>query len=121
MDVNYWNTIILESMRTRFEYNIVTAFITLLDKTNTRQFQWNLLVLNNEAPNKFCKILEKHAIQYQSAPPGNHQTNNVERSIQAFKNPFIAGLYSVHLNFPLQLWDRLVHHLNIRPNLICRS
>ena len=68
-------------MHPRSEDDIITAFMTLIDKINTRGFQPDLLVLDNEASHKFCKTLERHAIKYQLAPPGNHRTNNAERSI----------------------------------------
>ena len=115
------NAIISESMRTCAEDDILTVFMTLLDNINTRGFQPDLLILDNEASQKFCKALEKYEIKYQLEPPGNHQTNNAERSIQTFKNHFITGLCSVDLDFPLQFWDRLIQHANIILHLLRRS
>ena len=40
-------------------------------------------------------------IKYQLVTPGNHKANNVERSIQTFKNNFIEGICSVDMEFHL--------------------
>ena len=37
-----------------------------------------------------------------------HWRNKDERAIRTFDNHFIAGLYSVNRNLPLQIWHRLL-------------
>ena len=60
-------------------------------------------------------------INYQLVPPRNHRSNNEERAIQTFKNHVIAGLFSVDIDFNLQLWDRLLHQEKISLNIIRQS
>ena len=47
---------------------------------------------------------------YQLVPPNNHRRNYAEKAINIFKNHFISGLSSLHKQFPLTLWCRLLAH-----------
>ena len=42
-----------------------------------------------------------------------HRTNTAERAIRTFKNHFIAGLCSIHDEFPMHEWDRLLEQGDI--------
>jgi hypothetical protein len=54
-------------------------------------------------------------------PPHCHRRNAAERSIPTFKENVVAGLSSVDPNFPLHLWDRLLHQAEITLNLLRTS
>ena len=47
-----------------------------------------------------------------------HQRNAAERSIQTFKNHFIAGMVSTQKYFPLHLWCRILPQVIVTLNLI---
>ena len=46
-------------------------------------------------------------------PPYLHHANAAERSIQTYKDHFIAGLSSCNPKFPFYLWDRLIPHATL--------
>ena len=77
--------------------------------------------MGNEASTALKMEMKTMYIKYQSPPPSNHRANNAERSIQTFKNYFIAGLLSVYKNFQLQLWEILLHQATISINLLRQS
>ena len=58
--------------------------------------------------NKLLNAFDKEKIKFQLVPPHIHIRNAAERAIDTWKNHFIAGLSSVHAEFPLLEWDRLV-------------
>ena len=47
-----------------------------------------------------------------------HHNNPAERSIQTWKDHFLAGLASIHPDFPMTEWDRLINQCNITLNLL---
>ena len=50
-----------------------------------------------------------------------HKIKIAERVIQTFKNNFMSILMGVNLNFPMQLWARLVPQAILTLNLMCQS
>ena len=58
---------------------------------------------------------------FQLVPPNNHCRNNAEKVFNTFKNHFIAGLTTLHKNFPLDLWYRLFPHAKTSLNMLCSS
>ena len=57
-------------------------------------------------------------IAYHIVPPHVHLMNAVEKAIGTFKDHFLAGLCSVHPNFPMHLWCRLVPLATTTLNLL---
>ena len=57
----------------------------------------------------------------QLVAPYVHRRNAAERVIRTFKNHFLAGLASVNLAFPLDLWDLLLPQATMTLNLLCGS
>ena len=55
--------------------------------------------MDNEASNALKLTITTMNIKYQLVPPSNHLANNVEKTIQTFKNHFIAGLCRVEKTF----------------------
>ena len=49
-------------------------------------------------------------------PPNNHRANFAERYIRTSKNHIISSLASAHITFPLDLWDRLIPHIQLTLN-----
>ena len=50
-----------------------------------------------------------------------HQNDPAERAIQTWKDHFLAGFASVHLDFPMAEWDRLIPQSNLTLNLLRSS
>ena len=63
------------------------------------------------------KVNEK----FQLVPPHIHRRNSAERTIQTFKDHFIAGLASTNRDFPLHLWCRLLPHACLTIKLLRQS
>ena len=57
-------------------------------------------------------------VTWQLATPHQHRTNSAERAIHTFKNHLIAGLATVHPEFPILEWDRLIEQAEITLNLL---
>ena len=72
--------------------------------TNT-PYTW---IIDNETSGDLQYITLKHKVQFQLVPPCNHGANLAERAIQTFKNRFKAGSSSLHPDFPIIEWDRLL-------------
>jgi hypothetical protein len=66
-------------------------------------------------------LLGPENIQLQMSPPHVHLRNAAERTIQMFKNHFIAGLCSMDPNFSLRLWDKLFPQETLTINRLWQS
>ena len=60
----------------------------------------------------------KHKVQFQLVRPHNHRANLAERAIQTFKNYFEAGFSTLHPDFPIIEWDRLLPQAFLTFNLL---
>jgi hypothetical protein len=77
--------------------------------------------MDNEASTALKHFLHSKDIQFQLVPPHVHRQNAAERSIQTFKNNFVAMFCSIDTQFPIPLWDRLIPHAVITLNLLRQS
>ena len=64
--------------------------------------------LDNETSSALEQYATKNNVSIQYCPPGQHRSLKGERAIRTFKNHFISTLCTVSLNFPLNLWDKLL-------------
>ena len=64
-------------------------------------------ILDNETSFLLLNVFDKENLEYQLVPPHIHRRNATEKAIRTWKEHFIAGLSSVHPDFPLLKWDRL--------------
>ena len=60
----------------------------------------------------------KKQITYQMVPHHYYRANLVERAIQTFENHLKAGLSTLHPNFPIVEWDRLLPQAFLTLNLL---
>jgi hypothetical protein len=97
---------------------MVCAFDLIIQSLIISGLKPHLQRLDNEASLALRNYLTKQGIDYQLGPPHIHRRKNAERSIQMFKNHFIAGLCSVDPNFPLKLWDKLLPQATLTLNLL---
>eukprot|EP00957_Ditylum_brightwellii_P145804 11102430-Ditylum_brightwellii.AAC.1 len=65
-------------------------------------------VMDNKSSKAFRDEVENNKCTHQLVPPHINRRNAAEKAIQVFKHHFIVGLASVHPNFPMHLWDRLL-------------
>ena len=81
----------------------------------------NLFIFDNEFSGDFRAALQDKEIQLQLVTPHMHRNNPAERAIQTWKDDFLAGLASVHPEFPTREWDRLIPQGNLTLNLLRAS
>ena len=62
--------------------------------------------------------MRKNSISFQLVPSHNHRANLAERAIQPFKNHFRTGLSTVHPDFRIAEWDRLLPQVFLSLNLL---
>ena len=60
-------------------------------------------------------------MNYQLLPPKNHRRNIAKKSIQTWKDHFVAVLSGTADNFPLHLWCQIIPHMEHQLNLITQS
>ena len=77
-------------------------------------------ILDNKVSEAYKAEIKKNCTQ-ELVPPGNHQQNHAERSLQTFKNCFKAIIAGVDNNFPMKLWDRLLPQTVLTLNLLGQS
>ena len=112
------NVIIPQAIPNRTKLQLHRAFSSITKDLKRRGLTPQLQYLDNEASKHLKEYMRDQNIEYQLTPAGIHRRNMAERAIQTFKNHFIAGLSSVHPNFPLNLWDKLLPQAMITLNLL---
>ena len=95
------NAILVEPMKNRKEHDIMRAYGVIHHRLQQYGFKPRYQRLDNEASIAFQVDLSAKIIDFQLVPPNIYQRNTAERAISTFKNHFIAGLSSVHPNFPM--------------------
>ena len=74
--------------------------------------------LDNECSQALKDFFQEEGTTFELVPPGMHRRNAAERAIRTFKNHFIAGLCSLHPDFPLAQWHLLVPMAVLTLNLM---
>jgi hypothetical protein len=109
VDANYIDA---EPIRNHHDNQMIPAYQALWKRTSRGRTNKPMLhILDNEASVAFKEEIQKNCT-LQLVPPDTHRRNLAERAIQTFKSHFIAILAGVDESFPMNLWDRLVPHVN---------
>ena len=82
-------------MNNRSEKERIRAFTELTEDLNIRGIKPGFHFMDNDASAILKITMTTVDIKYKLVPPSNHIANNAERSIQTFRNHFIAGLCSI--------------------------
>ena len=115
------NYIDAEPMKNKSEGSIKKVYLILwtrLMELGTVQPKIN--ILDNKVSEAYKAEIKKNCT-LELVPPGNHQQNHVERSLQTFKNCFKAIIAGVDNNFPMKLWGRLLPQTVLTLNLLRQS
>ena len=78
-------------------------------------------ILDKEALEENKQMIIDNGLTYQLVPPDIHQRNLALKSIQMFKDHFVAILSGVDASFPMHLWDRLLLQAEMTVNLLWQS
>jgi hypothetical protein len=96
-------------------YNVYKKQFELL---TSKGFKPKLIIMDNQATKHIKTFLTKNDCKMQLVEPHNNCVNATERTIQTFKDAFMAALATTDSNFPLQLWDRLSPQIQDTLNLL---
>ena len=99
------DAVLAEPMKNRTSGEMIRAYQVLIDQLNAAGIFPTEHILDNEKSAKFLEAIKKNKMTYQLVPPHNYQRNQAEKSIQIFKDHFIAILCGTAKDFPLHLWD----------------
>ena len=105
------NSILTEPLKDRTEKSIASAHQRICNYLTIRGLKPKLEILDNECSRDLVQLMTKNEIKFQLVPPHLHQENAAERAIRTWKNHFIAILYDLDPQFPLQLWDKLIRNV----------
>jgi hypothetical protein len=86
---------------------IFEAYITAFDELAAKGFKPKLNIMENQATKYIKKFLTEKECKLQLVEAHNHRVNAAKRTIQTFKDAFIATLPTTNLDFLIQLWDHL--------------
>ena len=113
-----YNVILSELMQNRTDAEIFRAYAKLSNDLINRGMRPKLQILDNEASQSLQREIFTRHCNLQMVPPHMHRQNAAERAIRTFNNTFIAGLYSDHAEFPMNLWYRLLPQAILTLNLL---
>ena len=112
------NTITAESLKSRTGEELRNGYRNIHKRLVDRGLKPKMHILDNECASSFKEFMKSMDESFQLVPPHIHRRNAAERAIQTFKNHLIAGLTSVHPDFPMHLWCRMIEHAEITLNLL---
>jgi hypothetical protein len=112
------NAILAEPIKNKTEREQLVATTKLHDYLRARGLSPTMHVMDNECPPAIKKYFRANNIRFQLVPPHIHRTNAAEKAIGTFKDHFVAGLCSVHPQFPMHLWCRLLPLATTTLNLL---
>ena len=115
------NAILTKATKNRSDKNMIRYLTSLNEDLKSRGINPGLHFMDNEASTDLNITMTTMSINYQLVSPSNYRANNAERSIQEFKNHFIAGLCSENKYFHIQLQDILLQQATISLNLLRQS
>ena len=121
MYVYGWNTFLANQTKKRSDKDIIRYFVELTAYFERRGINPGFHIMDNKASTEFKNSRTTIDIKYQLVTPSNHRAKNTDRSINIFKNHFLAGLLNVDAGSQLKLWDRLLQQETISLNLLCQS
>ena len=115
------NAIIVRPMPNRTDASMVATFKDIIEEPKSCGHQPQLNVMDNECSKAVQQYITSEKIDIQLVEPQDHRFNAAERAIQTFKHHFIAGLATVDIDFPIQLWDEFLPQAQMTLNMLRTS
>ena len=94
------NAVLVERLRNKTSGEIVAAYQIFVDRLKSAGFEPKMHILDNEISAGYKEAIRKNGMKYQLVPPNDHRRNSPEKTIQVFKDHFIAVLCGTDINFP---------------------
>ena len=95
-------------MTSQTDGSMATAYKDIDKCLEARGHKSQLNITDNECSKAVRKYMRTTNVAWQQVDPNNHGVNAAERAIRTFKNSFLAGLSTVNIHFPIQLWCYLL-------------
>ncbi len=93
------NTILALPISGLDDETIFEVYKIAFDELAAKGFKPKLNIMDNQATKYIKKIFTKKECKLQLVEPHNHRVNTAKRSIQTFKDAFIATLATTDLDF----------------------
>ena len=104
------NAILVEPMTSRKDKEMQRAYKKLMARLKRAGIVPKKHVLDNEVSDSMKELIrDEYKMQLELVPPSCHRRNAAEVAIRNFKCHFLSILAGVADDFPLYLWDRLLH------------
>ena len=115
----YKNYIHAETMNDRSAPSYVTAYRAAFAFFHKLGHVFSVARLDNETSAPLEAFLDVEAkVDHEFISAGSHRSNKAERSIQTWKNHYIAGVASVDPDFPMIRWKDLNPQCEITVNVL---
>ena len=116
------NAILARPLKSRKASEILEVLTEVHEYLSLRGFKPQHQILDNEISSLVSNFLKSSSVKFQLVPPHIHRRNAAERAIRTFKNHLITIFCTVHPNFPMNLWCRLLPQAEMTLNMLrpCR-
>ncbi len=111
----------VEPMASRHYREYIQAFRRTIEFFKHNNQKPTAIRIDNETSKPLEQYLHEQGVTVQYVPPHQHRANSAERAIRTFKNHFIATLCTVAEDFPITLWDELLHQAEVCLNHLRHS
>jgi hypothetical protein len=112
------NSILAFPIKNRSKHSLIQGYQKCLEELTRAGIKPIIHRLDNEISKDMIAEIEKRAMNYQIAAPGDHRLNFAERAIQTFKNHFVSVLHGCDPHFPANQWDRLLPQTVMTLNMV---
>ena len=102
-----------EPMTSRHHTEYLKAYQKTIDFFRAHGHPISIQRLDNETSSQLEKLAHTQKITIQFCPPANHRALHAERAIRTYKKHLIATLATTAVDFPLNLWDKLLPQIEI--------
>jgi hypothetical protein len=94
------NDILVKAIKNLDNHSIFEAYKELFKNLEAKGYKPKMNIMDNQAMKYIKKILTTKDCALQVVEPHNHWVNAAERTIQTFKDTFIAALAMIDSEFP---------------------
>ena len=115
------NDILLRSMKSREDSNMVAAFQDIYAELEAKNLKPKLHVLDNECSRAVQAFLRSNDTKWKNVEAYNHRVHAAEPAVKTAKYHAIAHFATLDFNYPIQIWDRMLPTIECTLNLLRKS
>ena len=119
-DHKYIKGVSIKSIKNK---ELLRAYKGVYAYCESRGYRTQLQKKDNETSRDVDDFIASQQIGQKYTPPGMHQTNTAERSIQTYKSCIKSTVPSLPPTFPITYWCRLILQVDFSINIVrkCRQ